>query len=152
MLLLLLCVWWEANDHWCLRCPALPLIYPPCPDWKTAPIWGITVLESSVSRHHGAQLRLSWKPSNHQSTIILRGLRRALNLSPIMPGNASHSDSYRSDRYCFPMSGNVFFCVQPRIFTSDQAARYFPYSPHLQTPRRFSSCLLLYFLFIFRIE
>ena len=50
-------------------------------------------VETSVSRHHGDQLRSSWKPPNHQSTIVLRGKREALNWDHIMPRDASVSEN-----------------------------------------------------------
>ena len=57
----------------------------------------MTVRENDVSRHNGDEL---WVPFKHVNTIILwctRGLRGALNRSPMMPRYASLSDSYTAN-------------------------------------------------------
>ena len=51
------------------------------------------VLETRLSRNHGALLRAHWNFSNHQNTIALRGSRRAQNWTPMMPRDTSLSDS-----------------------------------------------------------
>jgi len=57
---------------------------------KTTPIRRIAVLET-VSRHaRGPDWGPPWNPPDHHSTVILRG---GLNLAPIMPRDASLSDS-----------------------------------------------------------
>ena len=56
------------------------------------------------------QFSSSWGPNwgpplklpIHHSTVVMRGLRAALNWDPIMPGTASLSGSYGLVRCCFP--------------------------------------------------
>ena len=51
------------------------------------------------------RLRAALKPLVHHSTIVLRGLQRAFNCSPIMPRDTSLSNRYMSDRHCFSSVG-----------------------------------------------
>ena len=72
----------------CQKCAIYSIQY--CQPGKTTPVRRVAVRESGVSRHHmGAQLRALLKPLDCHSTIVSRGLRRALNWSPIMPRNVS---------------------------------------------------------------
>jgi len=70
---------------------------------KTTPIRRTDVREAGVSRHQGAPNRghPPWNPSDHHSTIVLRGSRAA----PMMPRDASLSDS----RCKFFQSGTKFY-------------------------------------------
>ena len=60
---------------------------------KTATIRRTAAREICVSRHHGAQLSASLKPFETRDTMLLTGLRRHFNWSPIMQREASLSDS-----------------------------------------------------------
>ena len=57
---------------------------------KTA-IWRLAIQETCVSRITGDKLRVP-KPPVHHSTIVLRGLRKAINFSPIMPRVSFHAE------------------------------------------------------------
>ena len=52
-----------------------------------------TIRETYVSRLYGDQSKVPLKPNVYHSTIVLRGLTGAVNWSPIMPRDASLSDS-----------------------------------------------------------
>ena len=59
------------------------------------------VRQPNVSRHNGAPIEDPLKPLN---TIVLwctKGMNEVLNNSPMMPRDASLSDRYTSDRWCF---------------------------------------------------
>ena len=51
-------------------------------------------LETGVSRHHGGPIQGPWNPSDHHSIYGIRGSKGELNWSPLMPRNASLSDSW----------------------------------------------------------
>ena len=59
------------------------------------------VHEVGVCGIMGDQFRAPLEPHEHYSTIVLSGLRGALKCVPIMPRDASLSDSYTPDRCCF---------------------------------------------------
>ena len=83
--------------------------YADCASWKNI-----------TNTHYGDQLRAPLKSSVHHSSIIQRDLRRALISSPIMPKDASFSDS-----------GCIFFLVW-----RFRMSKLPPPSPVVLLPRR----------------
>ena len=66
----------------------------------------LAVRETSVSRHDGVKLRVPLKPLNRIVLWWSGGFQGALNLVPMMPRDASLSDSYTSDCCWFSSLGN----------------------------------------------
>ena len=65
--------------------------------------WTRNVIIASEARVLKVSLPASWGKNweHHHSTIVLRGLRKALNWAPIMPQDVRLSSSYTPDRCCF---------------------------------------------------
>ena len=62
---------------------------------KITAIRRIVVRETGVSRHHGGPIEsLTETSRTSQHSIVLRDFREALNWAPIMPRDASDSDSH----------------------------------------------------------
>ena len=86
----------------------LPVLYPFLqPDCKTTTISFLLVRETSVSRHHGAQLMAPWNPHKLQH-YRNEGHKGGPQLGPIVSRDTSLSDSNKSDRcYIFSLAFNV---------------------------------------------
>ena len=77
------------------------------PDSKTTTISFSLVRETSVSRHHGAQLMAPWNPHKLQH-YRNEGHKGGPQLGPIVSRDTSLSDSNKSDRcYIFSLAFNV---------------------------------------------
>ena len=85
------------------------------PDWKKTVIRRIAVRKTSVS--DGGPIYITPENPAHHSTLVLRGLRRALNSTTMMPRVASLVAAV------YPDQANI--CVSPQIQRKQFSCRQF---------------------------
>ena len=103
----------------------------------------------------GDQLRAPCNPLDHHSTLVLMGLRRAVNWNTMMPRDASLSDKYASDSYTSSVDSDLHLNIclewinqsvrsyEPKIkFSSPKPGTYIIFA-HLKGPLKPRGTILL---------